>query len=716
MCGVTSGVALLAVRLTLVPIFRGSPRPVTAVRQVAAADCGIACLQMILRAFGRYVPTSELRSALQPGRDGVTALCLVETARSYGLDAKGYQVTAEAVPHLSLPVIIHCRRGHFAVVDAVRETSVRVVDPSAGVAWHSRAQLSNLMTGVALEFVPTPSFRHQRKSASVVRHLIMHTTPGGTTLCLGLTATLALALALPPLIAVAAGLLSRVDPQQGLVRSVMALALAFVGGWCVALCEARLVNSTGTSHSAAVRNSLEHASRRWFLERRAADVEERIIQADPAIGHSFVPVLSIVMVAVGSLIVARMGAVWIAWYVVALALAVGMAVLDERNDGARQYAGRAARRALRAVLLQGMTQPGQFDHVMLVARWSVERYRVAAIAVKAIVRGRLLRLLHFVILGVATIVAVRAGYGGFTDSDKAGSLDLLLQVLFLAWCTAQLSLVVSGAMAWYGATERLNNLRGSRGEMAVSGPNPENAADLVASGVVLRVQDLSLRYPPSPAVFSSPVTFSIREGERVALVGGPRSGKTTLARALLGTLPTLAADVRFDERPLAEIAARDRGRLVRGVSQDAVLPDGTIANALRVANPGVPFERLRDACQLVGLIDDIDAMPLRFSTLLWNDGGTLSRSERQLLRLAAAIATAARFLVLDDPIESLSVGSARCVLERLSQIDTTLIVLLSDTALLEGLGFRLIPFDQEVIPAAAGTLLPTRNGRVTQLP
>ena len=74
--------------------------------QVELADCGAACLAIVLEYFGRYVPLDELRAATGTGRDGVSALTLVEVAGQYGLDARGVKTEVDDLRGLPAGTIL----------------------------------------------------------------------------------------------------------------------------------------------------------------------------------------------------------------------------------------------------------------------------------------------------------------------------------------------------------------------------------------------------------------------------------------------------------------------------------------------------------------------------------------------------------------------------------------------------------------------------------
>jgi ATP-binding cassette, subfamily B, bacterial len=127
-------------------------RRVPVILQVAAADCGSACLAMIVRYFGRSTSLSECRELCGAGRDGTTAESLAKTARELGLQVRAVLLRSGDLSGLRLPAIAHWNHNHFIVVESWSPKSVRVVDPSLGRLRLSSAEFAEGFTGILLSF------------------------------------------------------------------------------------------------------------------------------------------------------------------------------------------------------------------------------------------------------------------------------------------------------------------------------------------------------------------------------------------------------------------------------------------------------------------------------------------------------------------------------------------------------------------------------------
>src|SRR5262245_34395367 len=111
----------------------GRRRVIPFVQQLAATDCGSACLAMTLGLHGRPVRLGEGREIAGYGRDGADAASLLEAARRFGLRGRGVKVErVEDLEYLPAGAILHWRFRHFVVFDQLRRDGVAIVDPAAG--------------------------------------------------------------------------------------------------------------------------------------------------------------------------------------------------------------------------------------------------------------------------------------------------------------------------------------------------------------------------------------------------------------------------------------------------------------------------------------------------------------------------------------------------------------------------------------------------------
>jgi len=168
----------------------------------------------------------------------------------------------------------------------------------------------------------------------------------------------------------------------------------------------------------------------------------------------------------------------------------------------------------------------------------------------------------------------------------------------------------------------------------------------------LAVENVTASPPGAPAQVLRNVSFGLKPGECLAVVGPSGAGKTCLARALMGLWPTSSGKVRLDGSDVYAWNKRELGPYLGYLPQGVELFDGTVAE--NIARFGeVDMAKVEAAAELAGLQTLIAELPHGYETRIGEDGGFLSGGQRQRVALARAVYGEPRFVVLDEPNSSL---------------------------------------------------------------
>jgi len=216
-------------------------------------------------------------------------------------------------------------------------------------------------------------------------------------------------------------------------------------------------------------------------------------------------------------------------------------------------------------------------------------------------------------------------------------------------------------------------------------PKDADTMSLPAPTGKLSAEQVMVVPPGSKNIVVRGVNMELNAGEALGIVGPSASGKSCLARALLGIWPTYSGKVRLDG---ADIFAWDRtelGPYIGYLPQDIELFDGSISeNICRFGD--VDPDKVVEAARTAGVHDLILHLPQGYDTVIGGSGGILSGGQRQRIGLARAIYGSPKYLVLDEPNSNLDDQGERELVEAIRRIKSegaTVIIITHRTMVLQ---------------------------------
>ncbi len=210
----------------------------------------------------------------------------------------------------------------------------------------------------------------------------------------------------------------------------------------------------------------------------------------------------------------------------------------------------------------------------------------------------------------------------------------------------------------------------------------------------IEVKEVSFSYPNQDSRALDNVSFHINPGERVGVLGRIGSGKSTVARLLMGLYEPAEGSILADGTDIRQIDPADLRRNVGYVSQDNYLFFGTVRDNIAFGAPHLDDQTILRAAEVAGVTDFVRTHPQGLDMQVGERGMSLSGGQRQSIVIARALLLDPPIVVLDEPTSNMDNSSEAGFKDRLGAImqDKTLVLITHRSSLLS-LVDRLIIFD-----------------------
>jgi ATP-binding cassette subfamily C exporter for protease/lipase len=366
-----------------------------------------------------------------------------------------------------------------------------------------------------------------------------------------------------------------------------------------------------------------------------------------------------------------------------------LAAANRKSQAAQQYADGSLRNAevieamgmIRDIHARWIKLQGEFLALQAVASSAAGGFQAASKMVQQVLGSVLLGLSAWLLLknqlaGGPAMMIVASIIGGRV-------LTPLVQMV------AQWKGVVNARDAW----ARL-------GMIMTMLPAREHGMPLPPPRGVLTVEQLVAAAPVPPGQPSVPILkglqFALQPGESLAVIGPSASGKTTLARLLVGLWPAVGGKVRLDGADIHTWNKAELGPHLGYLPQGVELFEGTVAENICRFGEDHQVKKVEEAARAVGLHEFILALPQGYDTPVGRDGAVLSGGQRQRVALARAMYGEPALVVLDEPNSSLDeAGDAalNAALQGLKARGATVVVMTHRTSVLAAMDKVLLLVD-----------------------
>lgn len=211
--------------------------------------------------------------------------------------------------------------------------------------------------------------------------------------------------------------------------------------------------------------------------------------------------------------------------------------------------------------------------------------------------------------------------------------------------------------------ERINEIHEGKNE-----ESKENQATVFDSEKSIRIENVDFKYNPHALRNTlEGASFNIPEGKVTAIVGASGSGKTTLIKLMLGYYSVMSGSIFIAGRNINEYNLKWWRRHCGVVMQDGVIFSESIARNIAVDDGEIDVERLEQAAKIANIHDYVMGLPLKYNTIIGRDGVGLSQGQKQRILIARAVYKNPDFIFLDEATNALDAKNERAIVENLGE-------------------------------------------------
>ncbi|MEM7591413.1 MAG: peptidase domain-containing ABC transporter [Cyanobacteria bacterium P01_A01_bin.83] len=651
--------------------------------QQSASDCGIACLINIGLYWGKRFNLNQLRRIANVGRHGSSLRGLVAAAESVGFATRPVKATLDKLAEQQLPAIAHWEGKHYITVYEVSRQWVIVVDPAIGQRKLSHAEFDAGWTGNVLLLEPTAQLHKAQEAKYSLGNFGGLIKPHWLVLLEILIISISIQLAglITPIFTQL--LIDRVVVQQNILTlNAVGMGLVIFSLFSVIMTGLRkylLDHTANKIDLALMAGFIRHTFRlplSFFESRYVGDLMARV-QENHKIqrfltGDSlsiFLDLLT-VFIYVGVMC-------WYSWKLAAVILVIVplFAFLALISTPILRQISREVFRTVahqKSYLIEGLTGIRTVKSMAIEqsVRWNWESRFNEYIKTKfssQIIRNRL-RIASSTIKALAT--AILLWFGAWLVIQQELSIGQLIAFNMLLGKVIspfqRLTVLWNDFQEVTISVERINDVLEAEPEEDLQGGNRHTCPPLKGH---IEFKQVCFRYhPESPNNILENLSFEIQPGQTIALVGRSGSGKTTIAKLILGLYTPTEGQILIDGQEITNIALQSLREQIGVVDQANFLFGSTIAENISIAHPQATQPEIIAAARQAGADQFIRELPLGYDTPIGEGGGNLSGGQRQRIAIARSLLGNPRLLILDEATSSLDAESERIIQNNLSKI------------------------------------------------
>ncbi|SHK10122.1 ATP-binding cassette, subfamily B [Clostridium cavendishii DSM 21758] len=666
------------------------------IRQHDYKDCGCACLATVCKQYGLKYPISKIRELAGTDKQGTSALGIIKASEKLGFTAKGVKINElkDIFSEFPLPAIAHVIIDesflHYVVIHKITKNEILVADPGRGIIKYKLEEFFEICTGVLILMTPTTKFTKGNETKGLFSRFMSLLKPQKKLLI-----NIFLSSILITILGIGGSfyfkfLLDDIVPNNLTttlhIFSIGIVVLTIFQVLTQAFRTQLLIHLGQKLDIPLMLGYYDHVINlpmNFFGTREVGEIISRFNDAskirDAISGATLTMMIDTFMVIIGGIILYNQNYTLFAITIVPVIL-YGIIVFSFKK-------------AIEVVNRETMISNAKLTSYLVESLNGIETVKAfnAEREVNLETEKRFVKLIKNVFKngwinnlqgslkgGIKSIFAIVILWLGGMQVLK-GNLsigELLTFNALLAYFLTPIENIINLQPMLQTAVvagERLGEILDLELEKSVDEDKKINPNSLKG---VIEFKGVDFRYGTRQLVLKD-INLEIKQGEKIALVGESGSGKTTFAKILMKFYEHEKGEILLSGYNIKDInieALRDK---IAYISQETFLFNGTIIENLSLGNPYLTYEEIIEACKKAQIHDFINSLPLRYNTMIEENGSNFSGGQKQRLSIARAILRKPEILIMDEATSSLDSITEKAIEKTMNEFSegiTTIVI------------------------------------------
>lgn len=670
----------------------GGVAKVPVVMQMEALECGAASLAMILAYYDKWIPLEQVRSDCGVSRDGSNAANVLRAARSYGMIAKGYRYEPEELKKYGkFPCIVHWNFNHFVVLNGFKKDKAVLNDPAKGNYTVSMKVFDESFTGICLMFEPGDNFEPSGKPKSMMS--FARERMKGSAVAVAFVILTSIISNLIGIINPAFSrifldrLLTGVNPEW-FMPFIMALALIsiiqLVVSWISAVYSLKINGKMDAVGNTTFMWKVLRMPMEFFSQRMAGDICQRqssnsniaktlVSTFAPLLLNTIMMIFYLVVMLRYSLVLTLIGLISIVvnFFVSRIISAKRVNITRVQMRDAGKLAGTtvAGIEMIETIKAAG-AENGFFE------KWAGYQASVNTAQVKYARLNQYLGLIPSAVSGITNIAVLMLGVYLVIQGEFTIGMVMAFQGFLSSFQAPAMTLISAGQTMQEMRTEmeRIEDVMKYPTDVEYAEDEKDDGREYSKLSGNIELKNITFGYSKLAKPLISDFNLTLKPGQRIALVGGSGSGKSTIAKLISGLYKPWSGEILFDGKPMSEIDREVFTGSLAVVDQDIILFEDTIANNIKMWDKSIEDFEMIMAARDAQIHEDIMQRENGYQYKITEGGKDFSGGQRQRLEIARVLAQDPTIVILDEATSALDAKTEYEVVKAIKDRGITCIV------------------------------------------